>query len=288
MEPRKLLAILFFCVVARMYFAIGVNYYVGEYYAGLAGQTMWNLSLFGICCYFFKLKQPDIKVILGNFDSSKVFTGAILGLLMLMFTFGESAATTLIVAQSDPAQAYKAGRFHEEFYGAMPFLSMHVFTYLLAAVVMPALFEEFFFRGLLFPAFSKKYSQVTSAVICSVIFTLLHYMKHVNINTFLFAFVACMIYARGGSLYTVIVAHAVYNFFAFISHYYFDAHGTRSIENISSLADWIPELTMLAISTLVFVVLAIRHRKFLRSCLKRPDKRITCEDDSSVRLGGVN
>jgi membrane protease YdiL (CAAX protease family) len=274
MEPRKLIIILFFCLVVRMYFVLFMNRYFDEYYVGLAGQTVFNLSIFGFSCYLFKLNRPKIRAIFGRVNLYEVYGGICLGLLLLMFTYGESAVTTLSFAHFNLSKAYEAGRFHEEFYGAMPFFSIHVFTYILTAVCMPAVFEEFFFRGLLFPAFASKYSRLKSAVICSAIFTLLHFMKPIHINTFVFAFVLCAVYARGGSLYIAIVAHAIYNFFAFVSHYYVNVHGTRSIRDISSVSDWVPELTMLTISLLVFSALAYRHRKFLLSCLEKPDKTV--------------
>jgi len=270
MEPSKLIVILIFCLILRATFGIVLKPYFDNYYVDLAGQTLLNISLFGFCCYQFKLSKLDINAVFGNLNWPAVVAGSGVGLLLLMFTFGESAVTTISIAQYDLPRAYELGRFHEEFYAAHPFFSVHVMSYLLAAVCLPAVFEEFFFRGLLFPAFAKNHSRLKSAIICSLIFTALHFTYGYKINTFLFAFVLCIVYARGGSLYTAIVAHAVYNFLAFVCQYYFDFHRTRSIQDISSLSDWVPQLTMFAISIGVFSTLAYQHRTFLRSWLEKP------------------
>jgi membrane protease YdiL (CAAX protease family) len=269
MEPSKLLVILVFCLILRAFFGIVFKPYFEDYYVDLAGQTILNFALFGFCCYQFKLNRSRISEVFGRWDWSVITVGSGVGLLLLMFTFGESAVTTVYIAQHDMQRAYELGRFHEEFHAAHPFFSVHVMSYVLAAVCFPAVFEEFFFRGLLFPAFAEKHSSLKSAIICSLIFTALHFTYGYKINTFLFAFVLCIVYAHGGSLYTAIVAHAVYNFFAFVCQYYFDFHRTRSIQNISSLSDWVPQLTMLVISISVFSILAYQNRTFLMSWLQK-------------------
>jgi membrane protease YdiL (CAAX protease family) len=270
MEPSKLIVILLFCSVLRSYFVIALNPYFDCYYLGLAGQTLWNFSLFGFCCYQFRLKTPELKAVFGPLNSGAVGMGASIGILLLMFTFGEIAATTLANAHRDLTSAYSLGRFHEDVYGSFPFFSLHVFAYLVAGVFFPAYFEEFFFRGLLFPAFANKYRKVTGAAICSVIFALLHLDNGVQVNDFLFAFVLCVVYARGGSLYAAIAAHAVFNLLAFISSYYFDVVRTRPIEKIGSMSDWLPELMMLAISVTMLLTLAYIHRTFLWSWFEKP------------------
>jgi len=270
MEPSKLVVILLFCLVLRSYFVIALRPYFDPYYLGLAGQTLMNVALFGFCCYQFKLGKPQLKAVFGPLSSGAMGTGASVGILLLMFTFGEIATTTLANAQHDLASAYKLGRFHEDVYGAFPFFSTHVFSYLIAGVFLPAYFEEFFFRGLLFPAFANKLRKFTSAIVCSSIFAVLHFDNGVQVNDFLFAFVLCVVYARGGSLYAAIAAHAVFNFLAFISSYYFDVVRTRPIEKIASMSDWLPELMMLAISVTMLLTLACIHRTFLLSWFAKP------------------
>jgi membrane protease YdiL (CAAX protease family) len=271
MKPSELIVILLFCSILRSYFVIALNPYFDPYFVGLAGQTLLNFSLFGFCCYQFKLRKPELRSVFGPLSAGTVGIGAGVGILLLMFTFGEIAATTLSNAHHDLNSAYELGRFHEDVHGSFPFFSLHVFAYLVAGVLFPAYFEEFFFRGLLFPAFAKKYRKFTSAAICSVIFALLHLDNGVQVNDFLFTFVLCVVYARGGSLYAAIAAHAVFNFLAFISSYYYDVVRTRPIEKIGSMSDWLPELMMLAISVTMLLTLAYIHRRFLWSWFEKPD-----------------
>jgi membrane protease YdiL (CAAX protease family) len=260
MEPWKLVVIMFFCLVARAWFTIGTTPYLDDYLVIQAGQVIFSVSIVGFACFQFKINRKKLIAILGNFDRAGVFSGVGFGVILFMFTLGLSAVTTLVVAQFDLANAYRVCNFHSESYGSQPFMSVHILIFIAASVILPAICEEFFFRGLFFPALANKRSYLRSAFICSVVFAMLHFQMLFNLlGAFIFSVVACCVYASGRSLYYCIFTHATYNFVAFIFQHYFDFHRTRSIDQLSTVADWIPQLTMFAISIVCLSVLALRH-----------------------------
>jgi membrane protease YdiL (CAAX protease family) len=273
MQAWKLIVILIFCFVLRGIFTVLFKSEMDGYYLDLAGQTLFNMSLFGFCVYEFRLSKEKLRTVFGSPRPAFLLGGMGTGLILLMFTFGESAIRTMVLATWDLSFAYKLGNFHEEYYLAHPFTSIHVVSYLGTCVIMPALFEEFFFRGCLFPAFANKRSFLKSAIWCSAIFTLIHIGKSANLSAFVFSLFLCSMYARTGSLYLCAAAHATFNFFAFVSQYYFDLHRTRAISEISSPENWIPQLTMLGISLACFAIIVFRYGGFLKTWSQVPPLR---------------
>jgi membrane protease YdiL (CAAX protease family) len=262
MEPKKLLVILFFCLVLRGVFTALLSQDANPYYVDLAGQCCMYTAIFVLCKHQFGISQKGVQAIFGSFLVSDIIIGSSLAVILLFFTFGESAVFTLVASQFDADLAYKIGGFHKEAFPAHPFLSPHVLWFIVASVLLPAIVEEFFFRGLLFPALALRRTYLSSALICSAIFTVLHFSKMIWINTFIFAFVLCYLFARNGSLYCCVVMHAVYNMLAFIFQHYFDFHRIRKLDKLSSVIDWMPQLIMLFFSILVLVMLGRRYRVF--------------------------
>ena len=260
MEPWKLVVIMFFCLVVRAWFTIGTTPYLDDYLVIQLGQTIFNFSLVGFACLQFRLNRAKLQVILGDFDRSALLFGVSLGAILFMFTLGQSAVTTWVVAQYDLEMAYRVCNFHAEQYGSHPFFSVHVLIFIIASVLLPAICEEIFFRGLFFPALANKRTYLRSALICSSVFAMLHFQSLFNVlNSCIFSLIACGIYASGRSLYYCIVTHAIYNFVAFIIQHYFDFHRTRTIDQLSTVGDWIPQLTMFGISIGCLIVLGLRH-----------------------------
>lgn len=261
MEPWRLVVILVFSLVLRGFFSVVARPYMDAYAIDLAGQSIFNLSLFSFACWEFKLNVRRFGTVIGKLDWEGLGVGVGMGIVLLMFTFGQSALATLIIAQYDPVSAYELGHFHEAHYGALPFLSADVILFVLASACMPAVFEEFFFRGLLFPALANKRNYLRAILICSSVFAALHFKSLINlVNAFFFGIVACMLYMRRRSLYSCVAMHSTYNFLAFIVQHYFDFHRTRSIAEISSVFDWTPQFVMLGISMMTLAGCALGQR----------------------------
>lgn len=84
-------------------------------------------------------------------------------------------------------------------------------------------------------------------------------------------------YLQTGSLWSCVAMHAFYNIVAFVNQYYFDFHRIRTIDQIQDLHDWLPELSMLAVSLTVLLILMQRYGVLLscRSVGSYPGAEIT-------------
>lgn len=264
MKPRNLFIILLFCLVLRGFFMAILGSHFDSYYLDQAGQTGMNVALVMLCAREFKIGKGELGSLFGNYHGADLIVGMSLGIALLMFTFGESAIFTLSVAQFDLPLAYKLGNFHEQIVPSHSFFSLHIVVFICASVLLPAIVEEFFFRSLLFPALAATRTYFRSAILCSSLFTILHFSKTIYLGTFIFSFVLCYLYVRERSLYACIAMHGCYNFLAFISQHYFDFHRTRSIHQLSSVWDWLPQIGMLVVSAITLIIFAYRYHRIFR------------------------
>lgn len=260
MTIARLLAVLVFFLIARGFVRIPLVTVVGPYEAEIFAQVLTSAGLYYFVVAYFKIPATTRQDIFGAFTIKHAYFGAALSLAFLAVTYGESAVVYLSIAQSDPEWAYSLGHFREYQRAAHPFLSRHVMLFVLSNVVAPAIVEEFFFRGLLFPLMEKKYGLLKGAVICSCIFTALHFSKPVYLSVFIFSFGLCYIYARTKSLAPCIAAHFTFNLLAFVVQYYSAFHWVRAPGTIANVAAWIPELSLLAVGSVVIVIICYRWR----------------------------
>lgn len=266
MKSRKLFIILLFCLVLRGFFTAILNPYFDSYYLDQTGQAGMSVALVMLCMREFKIGKGEMRALFGACRGTDLMTGVSLGIVLLMLTFGESAVFTLFAAQFDLPLAYKLGNFHEQILPSHSFFSVHILTFVVASVLLPAIVEEFFFRGLLFPALAATRTYFRSAMICSALFTMLHFSKTIYLGTFAFSFILCYLYVRERSLYACIALHGCFNFLAFITQHYSDFHRTRSIHQLSSVWDWLPQMGMLIVSVTILSIVALRyHRTFRQS-----------------------
>ena len=264
MKTSDLFVILVFCLVLRGIAVTLMGSHGDPYYVGLAGQLGMSLALFFLCVHQFKIDRFKRREIFGQFRRSDIATGGGLAILLLLFTLGESAIFTLILAQFDLPLAYELGKFHPTAYPAHPFFSTYILSFVVANVVMPAIIEEFFFRGLMFPALALKRSYLRSAILCSALFAVLHLSKIININTFVCSFVLCCLYLHTRSLYPCIIMHGCYNLLAFLSQHYFDFHRIRAMDQIDHFGDWLPQFCMMILSLSGLCTVAYMHRGIFR------------------------
>ncbi|MDQ1923823.1 CPBP family intramembrane glutamic endopeptidase [Massilia pseudoviolaceinigra] len=255
MTLKILLLILVFSMVLRSILFLSITAYwpSAAYYADHLCSSIMFIAMAAASFHQFKIDRDKLSFIVGGkITIYQVALSATIAILLLMLTFGESAIFTKTVAQYDIEAAYRLGKFHVEAYNSHPFFSLHVFTFIICSVIFPAIFEELFFRGLVFRSINKNKSFFLSAVLTSAIFTAIHFSKTLFIGTFLFSLALSYLYAITGSLRTCMITHATFNLLAFISQYYFDFHRIRSINELNEWHHWIPELSLLAVALIAF------------------------------------
>ncbi len=82
---------------------------------------------------------------------------------------------------------------------------------LAVAVVLAPLFEELFFRGLLYPALRRRVGSAVAVLLNGVIFGALHFQPLFMLSLMLVGAVLAYLYERTGSLVAPMIAHALYN-----------------------------------------------------------------------------
>jgi membrane protease YdiL (CAAX protease family) len=236
--------------------ALGTNvFYLSWYYIDQFAALAMLVLLYLLTARELRIGRKLQTAIFSTPSRKDIAIACLLSVPVLMLTLGESAIQTILLSKIDVKFAYEWGGFHEKPYGAMPFLSFHVGFFILCSVIAPAIAEEFFFRATLVAALNEHRSYLRSVMISAAIFSLLHFTKCLYVSTFIFAMAASLLYSRSGSLFPSIAMHASYNFFAFIHSYYFDFHGLRSIDEIASIFNWLPELAMLIVSAAIVLKL---------------------------------
>jgi membrane protease YdiL (CAAX protease family) len=262
MTPTKLFVVLVFSLVVRGgVVATGSHLFAGfGSHLDIFGQLLFGALIFSLCIKEFKLSRPTLAKIFGGASAHDLLGAVLLGVVLLMLPFGESAIQAIVLSHFDPDLAYRWGNFHELVYPPQNFLSIHIGEFLIASIVIPAMVEEFFFRGLLLRALQVRRTFLQSAIISSALFTVLHPSGGVYLSCFAFAMGACLLYARTGSLYACMVMHATFNLLAFLSQHYFDFHRTRSVDQLRSVTDWIPQITLLAVALTLLTWWILRNK----------------------------
>ncbi|WP_295939439.1 CPBP family intramembrane glutamic endopeptidase [uncultured Alistipes sp.] len=87
---------------------------------------------------------------------------------------------------------------------------------ILTLVVMAPLFEEVIFRGVLLESTRAKYGTMAAWFISSAIFGIVHVHPTVAVNAFALGLVFGFVYMRTGSLWSVIILHAINNGIAYL------------------------------------------------------------------------
>ena len=113
--------------------------------------------------------------------------------------------------------------------------------------ILPAVFEEILFRGVIFNSFNKKYNSFIAIFVSALIFGIYHMNWLQGIFAFIIGLMLGYVYLKSGSLWVPIILHFINNLIAvLVSH--FDALNFT----ISTLC-----AIYLVISALVVVIFAI-------------------------------
>lgn len=90
---------------------------------------------------------------------------------------------------------------------------------LVSIVIITPILEELFHRGIIFNLLKRRFSVLTSVILSSVLFSLIHGNPILMINSFIHGLIFAYIYHRFGNIIYPIVLHALVNFFPFLVSY---------------------------------------------------------------------
>lgn len=237
--------------------------------AGLAIRALLEIAVVGDS-YFLSLANQAfmyllvVLVLLGTVGRIELFSGFLPAALdpgdpvrlvaapfvLLAFSLGSIALAALLAAQWDAEFAWRKFGFYSGNKNVHPFLSMHVFAWLLVNAAIAPVVEELIFRRVLLGAFLRKHGPVAAVLLTSLVFSLLHFYSTDYLGTFLFSVVLCVISLRFRSILLCAAVHAMYNVAAFVHQYYFDTFWKRDLVTLAEVMPWMPHLVLLPVSAL--------------------------------------
>ncbi|RFP26025.1 CPBP family intramembrane metalloprotease [Duganella sp. BJB488] len=264
MKTKDLLGVLLFCLVIRGACTLLIlNKYPGdEFYLDLIFQSGTEILTIVLCKFLMKINCAEMKNIIGGgIGIKRIAVAMASGTILVMFTMGENAVEAIVIAQFDPRMAFGIWNFQTVAKEVHPLFSLHVLSFLAVACLVAPICEELFFRGFLLRSLLRKKSLCSAVVINCAIFTALHFLYEYYISTFVFSLFMCSAYLITRSILFCILAHATYNFFAFLQNYSLNAYFTKSIDKIVSPAAWIPEIFSLGLSLMFISYFFFKFRK---------------------------
>jgi membrane protease YdiL (CAAX protease family) len=94
----------------------------------------------------------------------------------------------------------------------------HHLSVLISSVIMAPIFEELFFRGLIFNAFLKRFNVIFAAFVAASLFALIHWSWPEFISLFLVGLIYAGLAYKSNSVITPLIAHMIHNL---MTYFYF-------------------------------------------------------------------
>lgn len=96
----------------------------------------------------------------------------------------------------------------------------HIISVFVSSVVLAPIFEELFFRGLIFNQLSKRINLWIAAGVSALLFALIHWSWPEFISLFLAAMIYAYLCNKSNSLIAPLVSHIGHNLITFIYYFY--------------------------------------------------------------------
>lgn len=165
---------------------------------------------FAVCCRINKYKLRNVLALGGT--SGRLFFGGVLA------CFGFNAISNIVsnvILNVFSFLPFGSTAYHYEYEETVPGFLLTV----LNIAIIPAIFEEFAFRGVALGLLRKKMPDMAAVTVSALLFGLLHG----NMEQIPFAFCMCMVFALStvltGSMWPAITAHFLNNFSSVVLDY---------------------------------------------------------------------
>lgn len=96
----------------------------------------------------------------------------------------------------------------------------NIYLAILIVAILPAIFEELLFRGIIFNSFNKRYNLLVAILVSAVIFGVYHMNIVQGIYAFIFGLFLAYSYHKTNSLFVPIIFHFINNFIATLMSFY--------------------------------------------------------------------
>lgn len=137
----------------------------------------------------------------------------------------------------------------------------------ISVCILTPIWEEIFFRGIVFRRLSIRYKTTTATIISSIIFGLMHFGGSSMLHAFLVGILFCYIYARTQNIWVPIILHGFGNFLSTLS-LLAPSTATPVLPDVTAddlqLTLWMTGIPLF-ILVIVIVILAKKYWPVLRS-----------------------
>ncbi|HMS91966.1 MAG TPA: CPBP family intramembrane metalloprotease [Candidatus Saccharibacteria bacterium] len=155
----------------------------------------------------YRLKLSDIGI--RKFSVLKAIGYIVGGIVVFLILVSIAFVLVVMIAPSiDPNQSQEVGfEFGKIGWGLWV-------SFAFTVIVIPII-EELYFRGIIFPAVTKRFGWIIGIAGSSMVFAVLHGQYNVMIYTFILGCVLCVMYIRLKSIVPGIIFHIINNAVAF-------------------------------------------------------------------------
>ena len=115
---------------------------------------------------------------------------------------------------------------------------LNVILTVISVCLLPAVFEEFLFRGLILKSLSKT-GLVFATLISGALFSIFHMSPAQTLYQFVVGCIYSLIIIYGGNLLYTIIIHFINNFYIVLNYYYFHIVFDQTTETIMTIAGMI-------------------------------------------------
>lgn len=227
----------------RSVFTIETDMMKPEYYSGImVMQVVSTFFMFFVPAYFFALicyRRP-YQYLGYNFNFRAKHILLIIGILILTFPLSGSLATlnNILPIPKDWAAKFKAMEAAREAQEAALIQITTFSKYLISLVVialLPAIFEETFFRGVMQNFLIRWFKGPWIAIILtSIIFSAIHMSYYGFLVRFALGFVLGLIFYYTGSIWLNILFHFLFNGIQVTVLYVMNMHGVKDTKALDS------------------------------------------------------
>ena len=199
--------------------SIGISIVFSGSLNGLAGKAAVDLLMTGSLALYI---YHNVKVLQIELNG-RAMAGAMspgrwakyMGATLFVKLLGMFGATTLVLlfllAFPSSIDAVNAILLEGSLQPEKPTIAVFLLLFVSLCIFTP-IWEEIFFRGILFRRLAMRYRTTTSAVVSSLIFGLLHFGGNSIFHAVLVGLLFCYIYASTQNIWIPIILHGMGNF----------------------------------------------------------------------------
>lgn len=162
-----------------------------------------------------------------------------------------------------------------------------LFVGILIFAILPAIVEEFLFRGIIFNGLKQKFSAIGAITLSALMFTIMHLNIYQVVYQFALGIILALVVYYTGSIFYSMVVHFINNFFIVLNVYLATIKGQLAVYDLN----WYTSKILLAIGIMLLTCGAVAAIFVLWHKIKKPNyktEHVLDEEPSSSKINSQN